>query len=233
MPLLPPVPLSAARQLLLVLADDRSASVGVLQRFERSDGANPWFPVGAPVPVSLGRGGLAWGLPSMPEEGMAPKREGDGCSPVGAFPISALFGAAGPGSELARAARLPYWPATPDLKAVDDPASSHYNRIVDQGRVVPDWSSCEDMLRPDERYAVGAVVDYNAEPVVPGAGSCIFLHVWAGPGLPTAGCTAMARADMTAIAHWLDGAKSPVLALLPRALFNRVQATWGLPESAA
>jgi len=229
MPSSPPACLLAARQLLLVLADDWSATAGELRRAERAGGAAAWSPLGAPMPVSLGRGGLAWGRAAAPEDGGALKREGDGCSPVGVFPVTALFGAAGPASELARRARLPYLAATPDLKAVDDPASRYYNRIVDQGRIEPDWRSCEDMLRPDGRYEVGAVVAYNVEPVVPGAGSCIFLHVWAGPGQPTAGCTALAREDMAALARWLDGDRSPVLALLPRDLYCRVGRAWGLP----
>ena len=33
------------------------------------------------------------------------------------------------------------------------------------------------MLRADGRYAIGAVVAHNADPpLLPGAGSCIFLH---------------------------------------------------------
>lgn len=226
-----PVRLAAASQLVLVLADDRSASVGVLQLLERGGGAAAWHPVGSQVPVSLGRGGLAWGLSSEPKEGASPKREGDGCSPMGIFPISALFGVAGPGTEQARVARLPYLAATPDLKAVDDPASLYYNRIVDQTTVAPDWCSCEDMWRPDRRYEVGAVVGYNTDPVVPGAGSCIFLHVWEAPGQPTAGCTAMAREDMLAVARWLDGACHPLLVQLPRAVYRQVCGPWGLPPA--
>ena len=120
------------------------------------------------------------------------KLEGDGCAPAGIFAITVLFGYADPDTAFARAAKLPYLCAAGDLKCVDDPDSAYYNRIVDQSAIRPDWASCEDMLRDDERYAVGAVVAHNAGPVVPGAGSCIFLHVRAGEGVPTAGCTAMA-----------------------------------------
>ncbi len=152
-------------------------------------------------------------------------------SPI--FAISAVFGYAGPDSALARRARLPYLAATADLKAIDDPASVHYNRIVDQSAVTPDWASCEDMRRTDQRYEVGAVVGHNAEPPLPGAGSCIFLHVWAAPGVPTAGCTAMALADMSEIAGWLDGAAAPLLVQLPQAEYVRRAADWGLPAWSA
>lgn len=162
------------------------------------------------------------------------KREGDGCAPAGIFSITALFGDAAADSPLARAARLPYWFASPDLKAIDDPASVYYNRIVDQSSLtLPDWASYEDMQRADRRYAVGAVVAHNAEPPVPGAGSCIFLHVWESEGAPTAGCTAMALADMTEIAGWLDGAAAPLLVQLPQAEYERWRAAWALPPFAA
>ena len=158
------------------------------------------------------------------------KREGDGRSPAGVFAITALFGLAEPGSPFARAAKLPYLCTTAELNCIDDPASMHYNRIVDQSAVAEhDWASCEDMRRSDERYAVGVVVAHNSEPSLPGAGSCIFLHVWAGEGVPTAGCTAMSLADMSEIAGWLDGAAAPLLVQLPQAEYEGLREVWGLP----
>jgi L,D-peptidoglycan transpeptidase YkuD (ErfK/YbiS/YcfS/YnhG family) len=223
----------ASRQLLLCLAAGRDAPPGRLQRFERLPGGG-WMAVGSLVPVTLGRAGLAWGRGLHPAMPGLQKREGDGRSPAGVFVITALFGDATPDSPFARAARLPYLRTTGDLKCVDDAASAHYNRIVDQSCVAqPDWASCEDMRRYDQRYAVGAVVAHNFEPPVPRAGSCIFLHVWEGPGMPTAGCTAMALADMTAIADWLDGAASPVLVQLPQAEYEGLRDVWGLPAFAA
>ena len=138
----------------------------------------------------------------------------------------ALFGVAGAESDLVRTAKLPYRPATANHKCVNDPASAYYNRIVDQAAVAqPDWASCENMMRSDQRYFVGAVVAHNAAPPVAGCGSCIFLHVWAAPGMPTAGCTAMSLADMTEIAGWLDGAAAPLLVQLPQAEYERRRAT--------
>jgi L,D-peptidoglycan transpeptidase YkuD (ErfK/YbiS/YcfS/YnhG family) len=225
-------PLSRSRQLLRVVSADWTACAGELERFERDDGNCEWRPLGLPMLVTLGRSGLAWGRGLHAEvagEGMF-KREGDGRAPAGIFAITALFGYALPDSPFARAAKLPYLSAKPDLKAIDDPVSAHYNRIVDQSVLAdPDWTSCEDMLHSDERYAVGAVVAHNAEPPVPGAGSCIFLHVWAGQGVPTAGCTAMALADMSEIANWLDASAAPLLVQLPQAEYAARRATWGLP----
>jgi L,D-peptidoglycan transpeptidase YkuD (ErfK/YbiS/YcfS/YnhG family) len=224
--------LASSRQLLLVIAPDWVSHLARLQRFERSHLAATWQPVGKPIAVNLGRSGLAWGRGLHPTfaDARAEKREGDACAPAGIFALTALFGYAAPASDLARAARLPYLQATPDLKAIDDPASAYYNRIVDQSALAqPDWATCEDMLRKDQRYAVGAVVAHNAEPPLPGAGSCIFLHVWEREGAPTAGCTAMSLADMTAIAGWLDAAAKPVLVQLPQAEYERWREAWGLP----
>jgi L,D-peptidoglycan transpeptidase YkuD (ErfK/YbiS/YcfS/YnhG family) len=230
--------LASSRQLILVVAPGRDGCAAQLQRFERAQPGGEWLGVGAAIPVSLGRSGLAWGRGLHPQltgagsggEPLREKREGDGCAPAGIFAITALFGYGSADSAPARAAKLPYLPATANLKAIDDPASAHYNRIVDQSTVKPDWSSCEDMLREDERYALGAVVAHNAAPPVAGAGSCIFLHVWAGGGVPTAGCTAMDLADMTVLAGWLDAAAAPLLVQLAQTDYDECREVWGLPS---
>lgn len=216
-------------QLLLCLASNWNATSAQLQRFERPVGGD-WTAVGAALPVVLGRNGLAWGRGLHAPDSAGDKREGDGRAPAGVFAITALFGEAPADASSVAALRLPYLAAGPRLKGVDDPASMHYNRIVDEAAVTVDWASCEDMLRDDGRYALGAVVAHNAAPVLPGAGSCIFLHVWAGPETPTAGCTAMALADMRLLASWLDGARAPVLVQLPLDAFTRLRADWGLPQ---
>ena len=225
----PPVIPPASTQLLLCLAPDWTATTASLQRLERKAGGD-WQALGAPWPVVLGRNGLAWGRGLHAPGAAGDKREGDGRAPAGVFAITALFGNAAADTPAVAALHLPYHAAQPGLKGVDDPASAHYNCIVDATQVVADWASCEDMLRDDGRYALGAVVAHNAAPALPGAGSCIFLHVWAGPETPTAGCTAMALADMQVLAAWLDGARAPVLVQLPLEAFARLQEAWGLPR---
>ena len=223
-------PLAGSRQLLRVVADDWTSTTASLRRFARAAPGAQWAPVGEAFAVSLGQCGLAWGIGRHRAVGTdAPqKREGDRRAPAGVFAITALFGAAD--HPLARSARLPYFGATPDLKAIDDPASGHYNRIVEQSTVAEiDWKSHEDMLRDDDRYAIGAVVAHNSPNPVPGAGSCIFIHVWQSQGMPTAGCTAGALADISDLCGWLDGTASPVLVQLPRAEYARYQAAWALP----
>jgi len=224
--------LSSSCQVLLVIAPAWERCAAQLQRFERMSPDDDWRRIGSAIAVSLGRSGLAWGRGLHPQVGgeWPEKREGDGRAPAGIFAVTALFGYAPANSPFARAAKLPYLSATRDLKCIDDPASAHYNRVVDQSCLgAGDWASCEDMLRHDERYAVGAVVGHNCEPPVPGAGSCIFLHVWESEGAPTAGCTAMALADMTALGGWLDGAARPVLVQLPRDEYDGRREAWALP----
>lgn len=199
----------ASRQCLQVVATDWSATCGQAQCLAR--GGDGWQPVGTAFPVMLGRHGLAWGrgVHGPAPSGVAEKQEGDGRAPVGVFAITALFGRAPNPGELGF--RLPYHRVRPSLKAVDDPASRYYNQIVDSAALTPDWSSAEDMLRADARYDLGAVLACNTDPVLPGKGSCLFLHVWAAPGVPTAGCTAMAYSDMLRLARWLDPSAQPVL----------------------
>jgi L,D-peptidoglycan transpeptidase YkuD (ErfK/YbiS/YcfS/YnhG family) len=47
------------------------------------------------------------------------------------------------------------------------------------------------MWREDGLYDVLVVIGYNTDPVVPGAGSAIFLHVATPDLAPTAGCVAV------------------------------------------
>lgn len=225
-------PLAASRQLLLVVADEWTSTTARLRRFARGRRDAEWSPVGEAIDVSLGQGGLAWGIGLQRAAcAEAPrKREGDRRAPAGVFAITALFGAAD--HPLARSARLPYLGVTDDLKAIDDPASRYYNRIVEQSTVAEiDWQSHEDMRRDDGCYAVGAVVAHNSPDPVAGAGSCVFIHVWRNPGVPTAGCTAGALADIAELCAWLDGAASPLLVQLPRTEYARYRVPWALPDA--
>ena len=118
--------------------------------------------------------------------------------------------------------KLPAVPLTPTLEAVDDPASRHYNRIVDRAVIArPDWHSAERMGAVRD-YALGLVVAHNPR-AVRGAGSCIFLHLWIGRRTGTAGCTVLRARDLTTLARWLDPAREPVLVQLPQALAPRLQ----------
>jgi L,D-peptidoglycan transpeptidase YkuD (ErfK/YbiS/YcfS/YnhG family) len=136
------------------------------------------------------------------------KREGDGKTPSGVYPIGPAFGYA-PSANT----KLDYRQATANDFWVDDPESADYNRWV-VGK--PQAKSFELMKRDDELYKLGAVIQYNTEPVVPGRGSAIFLHVWRGPDSTTAGCVALSESDVASLLKWLDKTKHPVVVLNPR-----------------
>jgi L,D-peptidoglycan transpeptidase YkuD (ErfK/YbiS/YcfS/YnhG family) len=94
---------------------------------------------------------------------------------------------------------------------VDDPASPDYNRWVVAGQTTA--TSYERLKRDDDLYKFTLVIAYNTDPVVPGLGSAIFVHLWAGPDSTTAGCIALAEADLLQILPWLDPAAGPVIIL--------------------
>ena len=125
--------------------------------------------------------------------------------------------------------RMPYTTLTPTVECVDDVGSRRYNLIVDRSAVPePDWKSSERM-RSVEGYRWGVFVEHNSNPAVAGRGSCIFLHVWAGPEKGTAGCTAMTQPNLEELLRWLDSKKRPLLVQLPEAESARLRAAWRLP----
>lgn len=124
--------------------------------------------------------------------GIAEKRaEGDGISPAGCWPIRRVLYRA---DKLAAApvSAFPTAPIAPDDGWCDAPGDALYNRPVK----LPFAASHEEMWRKDDLYDIVVVLGQNDAPVVPGAGSAIFLHV-ASPGYgPTAGCASLSRDDL-------------------------------------
>lgn len=216
------------RELVLAVIADWDATDATVTRWRRA-GAG-WTQVGAAWPAVIGASGAAWGRGlhgdgSPAGRGGPVKREGDGRSPAGMFAIGPVFGydAAPPAG-----ARVAYTAVTPRWRCVDDPASVHYNRVLDEATVARDWASAEDMRRDDELYRWVVEVRHNAA-AAPGGGSCIFFHVWSGPGSATAGCTAMERPALEALIAGLDPAARPLYVLLPAAEADALRAAWGLP----
>lgn len=226
-------PLTGASQIVLVVAENWNTNQARLRRFERSEFNGIWHPVGDAVPVSLGRNGLAWGRGLHGERlAAAPvKEEGDGRAPAGVFSLARAF--TGPSESFWSSPKFPVYQVTPQTVCVDTVASKYYNQMFEENTVTKDWKSEERMLRPDGLYRYGLFVDHNAPNAQPSAGSCIFMHLWRGPGSPTAGCTAMAEPGLLVILGWLDATKRPVLVQLPREELVRLAPVWGAPELAA
>jgi zinc D-Ala-D-Ala dipeptidase len=221
--------MAESRQIILVTTAEWGAVDGEMRLYERDSINDQWRAVGEKIPVVVGHNGMAWGMGLQGGAvGEGPvKQEGDGRSPAGFFNLSWAFGYAPP--EQAGDLKLPYVQAVATLECVDDPQSAHYNRIIDRGAVEnPDWKSSERMRRDDDQYRWGVVVDHNAQGAS-GCGSCIFLHIWEGPGKGTAGCTAMNSSSMEDLLRRLDAKKRPMLVQLPQVEFERLRKVWGLP----
>lgn len=224
--------LAAARQLVVVTTPDWNSVAGTLRTFARPRAGAPWTeaPRGGAGVVSIvvGKSGTAWDPAVVGPVPGPVKKEGDGRSPAGVFALGAAFGFA-PRADAAWL-KLPYTEVTPTLECVDDAASRAYNTLADRGTSDAAWTSSEKMRQVSPEYHWGVVVEYNTRPVVPGRGSCIFLHIGGSGGRGTAGCTAMAEPALKAVMGWLDPAAAPVLVQMPREAYEALRAAWSLPE---
>ncbi len=118
------------------------------------------------------------------------KREGDGVSPVGCWPIRQVYYRADRMEKPVTA--LPCTPIDRLDGWCDEPSDPNYNRKVR----LPYAASHEEMWREDALYDIVVVLGHNDDPVVPGAGSAIFLHLARETYSPTAGCAALSREDL-------------------------------------
>ena len=126
--------------------------------------------------------------------------EGDGITPRGSFPVREIF---------YRADRIAKPVTALPLRAIektngwcDAPDDPNYNRLVK----LPYPASAENIWREDHLYDLVAVLGYNDDPVVPGKGSAIFLHLARPDYSATHGCVALAYDDaLAAIAQLTSG----------------------------
>lgn len=229
-----PTALQQSTQLLIVTTADWNTTAGVLQPIERTSANDKWKLAGAPITVAIGRNGLAWGLGLVPPEELAEnisagpvKREGDGKAAAGLFNLGTVFGYA---PQEPAGWKMRYTMLTPAVECVDDASSAFYNQVVDRTTVKPDWNSSEKMRHAGEVYRWGLVIDNNTNPVTRGSGSCVFMHIWMGPGVPTSGCTAMPEERLTSILAWLDPARKPLLLQLKYDDYSKLRKRWKLPK---
>lgn len=149
--------------------------------------------------LAIGRGRLAWHrldvACTLGRGGVrADKREGDGATPIGRFPFRSFYWrpdrfTAPPSS------RLPGEALSPDHGWCDAPDDVAYNRPVR----LPYAASHERLWRDDRHYDVVVVLGHNDAPVVPFAGSAIFMHLMRDDGGATDGCIGLARDDLLAL----------------------------------
>ena len=134
------------------------------------------------VPCAIGRSGAC---------GAANKREGDGCTPLGAWPVRAAL--LRPAAGFVQPPGVPWrWLRASDGWS-DDPVDPCYNRPVRH----PHAFSAERMWRDDACYDAVIILGHNDNPPVAPLGSAIFLHL-KGCGA-TEGCVAVSRETMAAL----------------------------------
>jgi L,D-peptidoglycan transpeptidase YkuD (ErfK/YbiS/YcfS/YnhG family) len=140
---------------------------------------------------ALGKGGV---------KPAADKREGDGASPIGVWPIRRVLYR--PDRVARPQTALPVDAIRPEdgwCDAAGDPA---YNRQIK----LPYPASAERLWREDEVYDVLVVLGHNDDPVQDGMGSAIFWHCARPDYSPTEGCVALARDHLLAmLAHAKPG----------------------------
>ncbi|WP_443750926.1 L,D-transpeptidase family protein [Asticcacaulis solisilvae] len=133
------------------------------------------------VRAALGKGGVI---------DAAAKREGDGKSPLGAWPIRYVFYR--PDRVAKPETQLPVVALSPDDGWCDDPADPAYNTHVK----LPWPTSHEKLWRDDHVYDLIVVLGHNDDPVVPGMGSAIFMHLAREDYSGTEGCVALGIDDL-------------------------------------
>src|SRR4051812_40835354 len=194
---------ATAQQLITVEAQTTRTTYATARIWRRSGAC--WVAAGGPYPARVGWNGLR-----------VNRREGDGTTPIGTFPIGpTMYGnAPNPGVRF-RYVRLrcgDWW--------VEDPRSAAYNTFQRIGCGVPPpfRTTTPDMSKSRRAYPYLAVVEFNMHPVVPGRGSGIFLH--AQTGSATNGCISLPRVDLVRVLRWLAPSPAPYIAVGTRATFG-------------
>lgn len=132
---------------------------------------------------AVGRNGIA-------REGE--KREGDGKTPSGTYALRRPYFRPDKVDRAKLPAALKPIALTMNDGWCDAPGDPDYNRFVQ----LPFAASHEELWRKnDDLYDLIVPLGYNDDPVIPGLGSAIFMHVARSHYEPTAGCVALAKQD--------------------------------------
>jgi L,D-peptidoglycan transpeptidase YkuD (ErfK/YbiS/YcfS/YnhG family) len=223
-----PVP-DNSRALLVAIPDSWNSRHASLQLYRRASARDAWVKTNTPIPVHLGRRGLAWGRGLHPAQPGLQKREGDGKSPAGLFLLgNILYGYADrspiPGWRYRQVTDRDLW--------IEEPSSPLYNRhlILSAHEPFPPDHHYHLMRQADPAHALKLFIRHNAQPdIKPGAGSAIFFHLCRANDAVTTGCTSMEEpAFRTLLESFLPKDES-VYVLVPRAEYDRLKAAWKLP----
>ncbi|HSC74581.1 MAG TPA: L,D-transpeptidase family protein [Gaiellaceae bacterium] len=190
-PSYPSVP-AATTQLITVSAPRLQTTAATLRTWRRVGGC--WSSVAGPYTARVGWNGLR-----------VNRREGDGTTPIGTFPILPRMY----GNEPNPGVRFAYTRLHCGDWWVEDPRSTVYNTFqrIGCGVTPPFKVTTPDMSKSRRAYAYLAVIGFNTSPVVPGRGSGIFLHVQVHSS--TNGCVSLPRAQLLRVLRWLSPSAAP------------------------
>ena len=136
---------------------------------------------------AIGRGGLTTN-----------KIEGDHKTPVGEFKFKKIYYRKDKLGEMTF--KIPFVIIGENDGWCDDPKSKSYNQHVQ----FPFDSSAEKLFRDDDLYDLLCVINHNTDPIIPGKGSAIFLHISKPNFEGTEGCVAIEKENIIELAKKID-----------------------------
>ncbi|PPK68447.1 hypothetical protein V5P93_004446 [Actinokineospora auranticolor] len=201
-----------ADQVVTVVAATTTSTTATLTAWRRT--STGWVAEVGPVSAYVGKSGVGQASESSLR------------TPAGVWPLTEAFG-----HKPSNGTRLPYKQTDTSDWWVSDVNSAYYNtpRRCAPGTCPFNEAAGENLGKAGYVYDRAVVMDYNRNPVVPGAGSAFFLHVSAGE--PTAGCVSIPAPTLDAVLTWLDPAAHPVInigVLWPARTPRGVTGGWGL-----
>ncbi len=129
----------------------------------------------------------------------AERVDGDLSTPIGRWPMREVFFREDKGP--APQTRLPVRVIHKNSGWGDDKKDVlNYNRFVE----LPYSYSAESLWRDDDLYDIMVVLGYNDDPIIPGKGSAIFLHIARPDFSPSLGCVHLSREDLLAVLREAD-----------------------------
>lgn len=234
-------------QMVVVTTPYKESTTGTLRIYNRNNDGT-WVDSGERIDVNVGRKGLSWSvdngdLLNSEEVNGRRKVEGDGTGPIGLFTIEGGFGlksnhaiesqladyGAAPGDT------MPYRQIIPGSQWVS--TADNYNQWIDDSNHKYAVRENLHSIARSGPYEYGLVLGYNGADMFDGrtasnyppgqaqykGGSAIFGHVWKGPGVPTAGCTAMSRENMIHVMATLQRSQNPLWLQIPESELNNLE----------
>ena len=173
----------------MVTSNGYGTSVATIETFNKVNSV--WRPVFGAISGRIGSRGFSGNYV-----------EGDPTTPTGVYSIGATMY----GIDPCPGVRYRYHQLVPDDYWDENPDSPTYHTFV---HGTNPGAGSEALWQVAPQYNYFAVVNYNipAVPANPPRGSAIFLHVINTGG--TAGCVALARANLVRVLDWLDPTASP------------------------